>query len=189
MSLPNSPPDVLADDDVTLRIVRHDDWLLDYALSRDPEVCAGTTFPRQLSEPAARARVARAISRRDAGESARYVVERAGQIVGLAGIASRGDGEVEIYYALLPVGRGQGLAARAAGVLADWADRAGARRVVLVTFPGNRASQRTAFRAGFRRVGSEQSRGHDRGRVLVWAYHAGGGQRRTCTQDNDDAKP
>jgi RimJ/RimL family protein N-acetyltransferase len=153
-----------------LRAVRDSDWPLDFALSRDPAVLAGSSFPTGLSEQAARRRVARAVRRRAAGESARFTLVREGDVVGLAGLAARDNGDVELYYALLPAGRGLGLAAVAAVCLTEWAMHAGAPRVVLATFPDNRASQRTARRCGFVPIGSEDGRGDKRQRVIVWAY-------------------
>jgi RimJ/RimL family protein N-acetyltransferase len=171
LPLPAGVPDELrVHRGLLLRAVQDSDWPLDFALSRDPAVLAGTSFPPELSEQAARERVARAVLRRAAGESARFVLEREGDVVGLAGVAARGNRDVEVYYALLPVGRGLGLAADATRCLAEWATQAGAPRVVLGTFPENEASQRTARRCSFVPIGSEERRGDKRQHVILWVY-------------------
>lgn len=171
MSLPAQPPEALAlAVGVRLRAVREEDWVVDWALSRDPAVMVGTTLPYRLSESQARQRVARAIERRAAGESARFAVEQNGELIGLAGVAARPDGDVEVYYALLPAGRGRGIAAAAAHQLADWAHAAGVARVVLVTYPANEASQHTARRAGFVPIGRERGRDDDETSVILWRY-------------------
>lgn len=48
-----------------LRSVQASDWPLDFALSHDPAVVAGTSFPPRLFEQAAQERVARAVMRRE----------------------------------------------------------------------------------------------------------------------------
>ena len=172
MPLPAASPDELRTPrGLRLRAVQASDWPLDFALSRDAAVLAGTSFPPRLSEQAAQERVARAVMRRAAGESARFALEWHGDVVGLAGVAARDDGDVEVYYALLPDGRGLGLAVEAASCLAQWAAQAGAPYVVLVTYPDNEASQRTARRSGFIPTGSSvERRGTTHRRVILWAY-------------------
>ncbi len=174
VSLPARPPEALGlANGARLRAVREEDWVLDWALSRDPAVMEGTTLPHRLSESEARQRVARAVHRRAAGESARFAVEQNGELIGLAGVAARPDGDVEVYYVLLPAGRGQGIAAAAAHDLAGWAHAAGAARVVLVTFPANEASQHTARRAGFVPIGRAPSRDDNETPVMLWGYRPG----------------
>jgi RimJ/RimL family protein N-acetyltransferase len=109
-----------------------------------------TSHPAGLDEAAARARVERS---RGNAVVRRYAIVLNGQGVGLAGIAVRDD--PEIFYALLPAGRGRGAATAAARALADWALEAGARRVMLLTIPGNAASEAVARRAGFAEAGTE----------------------------------
>jgi RimJ/RimL family protein N-acetyltransferase len=109
-----------------------------------------TTHPIGLDEATARAKVERG---RVSTVVRRYSIVLNGQIVGLAGIAISDD--PEIFYALLPAARGRGAATAAARALTDWALEAGARRVVLLTIPGNAASEAVARRAGFTQSGTE----------------------------------
>lgn len=169
--LPAVPPRTLAGTGFLLRVLERGDWSVDHALSRDAAVLAGTTFPRLLTEEQARQRVARAVMRRDAMRSTRYVIDDDGASIGIAGVSARSDVEVEVFYALLPAGRGRGIAAATARLLADWATAAGARRVVLVTFPDNIASRRTAEHAGFVVIGRESRAGSEREGEL-WLYQA-----------------
>lgn len=63
---------------------------------------------------------------------------------------ARERGEGEIGYWVAPEARGRGLAARAVGLLADWAFATlGLRRLELVTYEGNAPSRRVAERCGF----------------------------------------
>ncbi len=169
--LPGRPPDALAVNAIRLRALQVGDWSMDYHLSRDPAVLAGTTFPPRLTEGEARRRVVRAVQGRAEGRCARWVIELDGDAVGIAGASARRDCGVEVYYALLPAGRGRGVATQAARLLAGWATGAGASRVVLVTFPENGASRSTAGRAGFVVVGRETRKGAEGDReVEVWEY-------------------
>ncbi len=99
------------------------------------------------------------------------MIELDGDAIGIAGASAHGNCDVEIYYALLPAGRGRSVATQAARLLADWATGAGAPRVVLVTFPENTASRSTASRAGFVVTGRERREGAEGDReVEVWEY-------------------
>jgi RimJ/RimL family protein N-acetyltransferase len=144
------PPPLLHPEVGELRSLTAADWRLDQALSEDPDVVRWTLHPAGLDEAAARARVER--SRANAVVR-RYAIVLSGQTVGLAGIAVSDD--PEIFYALLPAGRGRGAATAATRALAEWALEAGARRVVLLTIPGNKASEAVARRAGFAEAGTE----------------------------------
>jgi len=99
------------------------------------------------------------------------VVQRAGQPVGVAGVGAGTNGSVEVSYALLPAGRGDGNATRAARLLAQWAHQVGAARVVLTTLSDNHPSARTAARAGFDPVGVQHRtvRGVDT-ELLLWQW-------------------
>jgi RimJ/RimL family protein N-acetyltransferase len=62
------------------------------------------------------------------------------------------DGNVQLGYWVKREARGRGVATRALRLLSDWATaELGADRVQLLTEPENRASQRVAEKAGFRR--------------------------------------
>lgn len=88
------------------------------------------------------------------GVAGLWVIESDGKACGNAGLVVTSPDAVEIFYALLPAARGHGLATRAARLLAGWARTAGYQTVALATFPDNSASQNTAARAGFVRVGT-----------------------------------
>lgn len=76
------------------------------------------------------------------------VIDRAsGRLVGSAALRLR---EEEIGYWVAPDARGNGYAAEATVVLADWAFRSGLARVRLACDVRNLASVRTALAAGFR---------------------------------------
>ena len=79
----------------------------------------------------------------------RYVVlDPAGGAVGTAGLAMNQQQAPEVCYALLPSGRGRGLATASTRALTDWALGVGHEVVVLKTIVGNTASDAVARRAG-----------------------------------------
>jgi RimJ/RimL family protein N-acetyltransferase len=91
-----------------------------------------------------------------AGTGGRYVVrDPAGVVAGTAGVALNRQHEPEVFYALLPTGRGRGLATAATRRLTDWALGVGHGLVVLKTIVGNTASEAVAHRAGFTPAGVE----------------------------------
>jgi RimJ/RimL family protein N-acetyltransferase len=138
-----------------LRALSDDDWTLEQAMSRDPDVVRGTLYPPDLSEESARQRVGRTKQRAGERVAGRYAVLDGHVAVGTAGIAFTDAGDAEVFYALLPHGRHQGAATQAACALSEWALSAGAKRVLLVTIPGNSASEAVARRAGFTVDGQE----------------------------------
>ncbi len=91
------------------------------------------------------------------GEARFAVVDAAsGKYVGSIGlrVTVPAFGVAELGYAMRPGWRRRGYMARALGLVRAWAfDRAGLARLELGTAAGNRASQRTAERAGFMRDG------------------------------------
>ncbi|MDJ0357223.1 GNAT family N-acetyltransferase [Paenarthrobacter sp. PH39-S1] len=125
------------------------DSQLEQALSECADVVTWTYYPAHLTMEQAQARVVRAQESAAAGISARYVLERNGTAVGTAGLKNSDDAP-EIFYALLPAGRGQGTATAAVNSLTAWALSAGAPYVALWTQIGNHASERVAERTGFR---------------------------------------
>lgn len=147
-------PDVLDLDGGRLRPVAEADWPLDHALSRVPDVTRWTYYPADVSEQEARARIIRNVDLRRDGRGGRFVVETAGVPVGTIGLSVRVDGPY-LYYALLPEGRGRGLATSAVLALSAWAFAAGAPQVHALTMRDNTASERVLQRASFARVGLE----------------------------------
>jgi RimJ/RimL family protein N-acetyltransferase len=136
----------------SMRAVREDDWALDWALSRVPDVPLWTYYPADLSPEDARERAARAIAVRDDGRGGRFVVERSGTAVGTVGVVLRTAGP-SVYYAFLPSGRGLGLASQSLRALAGWVLEDAAPHVGARTMLGNTPSERVLERVGFRREG------------------------------------
>lgn len=147
-------PDELVLPGARVRALRADDWELDHALSRVPDVPRWTYYPADVGVDEARERVARSLALRADGRGGRFVVERDGSPVGTIGLALRVDGPY-VYYAFLPAGRGLGLATEAVGALSTWALQHGADRVHAVTMVDNRASERVLERSSFVRLGLE----------------------------------
>ena len=143
---------VLPVPEALLRALREDDWILDQALSRVPDVPRWTYHPADASAEQARDRVARSIALRADGRGGRFVVESGGAAVGLVGLGLRADGP-SVYYAFLPAGRGRGLATASVRAVAGWALDHGADEVRARTMLENGPSERVLERAGFRRGG------------------------------------
>lgn len=150
------PRDPLAAGPFRLVPLAADHWKLEQQLSRCADVVTWTFYPTELNETQARERIIRSQQAAAAGQAARYAVERNGTALGTAGIKNTEDAP-EIFYALLPAGRGQGAAAAAAVALSDWALDHDAPYVALWTLPGNRASERVAQRAGFLSADADHS--------------------------------
>ncbi len=142
------PPPALAAGRFLLRRIGPGDESLERALSDCDDVVAWTFYPPALSGEQARERIVRSQSQSTDGHAARYVVELDGAALGTAGIKNTDDAP-EIFYALLPAGRGRGAATAAAAALSGWALESGAPYAALWTLPGNTASERVAARAGF----------------------------------------
>ena len=83
-----------------------------------------------------------------------FVVEHkeSGRALGLCGLLRRDSHpDVEIGFAMLPAGRGQGYASEAAAATMKLgAEQFGLRRIVAITAPDNRDSIRILERLGFR---------------------------------------
>jgi RimJ/RimL family protein N-acetyltransferase len=141
---------------VTLRLITMDDWPVEVALAAEPDIVHWTRYPPNLDEAGARARIASRMQGAAARTGGRYIVlDSTGTVAGNAGIAMNHQQTPEVFYALLPAGRGRGLATAATRQLADWALGAGHDVVVLKTIVGNTASERVARRSGFFPVATE----------------------------------
>lgn len=141
-----------------LRILSHEDWRLEWTMSRDPDVVRWTLYPPNLTEQAALERIQRTRQWAVQQCGARYaVVDPDDSTIGTAGIACNEEDstEAEVFYALLPHGRHRGAATAAARALTEWALSTGVDRVLLFTIPGNAASEAVASRAGFTLDGDE----------------------------------
>ena len=129
---------------------------MEVALSGQPDVVRWTRYPADLDEAGARVRIEvrlRGVTARTGGRYA--VLDPAGGAVGTAGIAMNQQQVPEVFYALLPSGRGRGLATASTRALTDWALDVGHDVVVLKTIVGNTASEAVARRAGFTPVSVE----------------------------------
>lgn len=163
------PPDELRAVPFRLRGMTREDWPIEQALSRVPDVVRWTRYPPDLTDAEAQERAAQRQAAALEGRSRRYVITEAGRPLGTAGLAIRPNGETEVFYALLPQARGRGAATLAATALTEWALEHGKDRVVLITIPGNHASEAVAGRAGFRPDGHEtRSRHGTEAMLLRW---------------------
>ena len=148
-----------------LRLLGEEDWALEQKLSEVPDIPRWTLYPPRMSETQARRRSQLNRERAVVGSAARYVVEVDEKPLGTAGIAFPERGP-EVFYALLPVGRGAGLATEAVRALTQWAVESGHPVVRLHTMEGNHASENVAKRAGYTRAGQDTD---DDGTVVtVW---------------------
>ena len=165
--LPGDPPG-------RLRALAPEDWRLEQELSRTPDVPRWTYYPPDLSDDDARRRVSWSLDRAAERRLFRYVVVTGTEPVGVVGVTLPDD-VPEVFYALLPAGRGQGLATRAVVVLATWVLGAGHDEVRLGTLEGNTASEAVALRAGFvaRETGTTTVRGGVLETVTRWVRAAG----------------
>ena len=156
--VPVLPPQGLIEDRVRLRALAMTDVGLLRELSRESDVVRWTTYPPDLDEEAARARIAWATAAAD--RVTFCVAELEGRAAGTcgAGVGST-EGSIEMFYAVLPWARRQGVASTALSLLVSAARAAGADSVSLETHVDNIGSQVVAGRAGFVKVG--------RGRLLV----------------------
>ncbi|RHA37536.1 GNAT family N-acetyltransferase [Cellulomonas rhizosphaerae] len=161
-----TPPDEIATAGEVMQAYVPADWPVEQALSRVADVPRWTFYPPDLSEPAARERVARTIAR--AGLAVRYVIRTAQGPVGMVGISGLDGSTPDVFYALLPGGRGRGVATRAVVALADWALDHGAEEVHVTTLVGNDASEAVARRAGFA-VTEERLDERDGAPIRIWS--------------------
>lgn len=148
-----------------VRALREDDWQLEQALSRVPDVPPWTYYPADLTPEDARGRVAHSIALRAQRRGARFAVEREGVAVGMVGLELRTE-VPSVYYAFLPAGRGRGLATEAVRAVARWVLDQGAPEVRASTRLDNVASERVLERAAFRRDGT--GAGRDGTVVTLW---------------------
>lgn len=137
------------------------------ALDRDPEVMRYVGSPagvRSAAETAERARARIQEAERGAQEPlGLWRVEDSADHVfhGLAALLRMPAGDdVELAYRLARAAWGRGIATEAAGALAAHALRTlGLPRLVAVTYPENRASQRVLDKLGFARHGLVEYKG------------------------------
>jgi RimJ/RimL family protein N-acetyltransferase len=137
------------------------------ALDRDPEVMRYVGSPAGVKSPAeteqrARARIEESL-RGDYEPLGFWRVEGRddGSFLGVAALLRMPeDGDVEVAYRLVRAAWGRGIATEAAGALIVHGLRTlGLPRLVAVTYPENRASQRVLDKLGFERRGLTEYKG------------------------------
>jgi len=149
-----------------LRALSVEDWALEQAMSRDPDVVRWTYYPVEMTEEESRHRIKSSLERTKLGLVRRYaIVDRMDDPVGTCGIGSLEGDCPEIFYAVLPQARSRGIATDATRLLAEWALTNGYAMVSLETLDGNEASARVASKAGF--VPVERFQSDHRGE-MVW---------------------
>lgn len=168
------PPDLVVGA-LRLRSLTAADWPLHQRLSRVPDIVQWTLYEPDLSDEDAQQFASRSERFAQEGRLRRYGVSMEGDDLGMVGIStiSEIEDEVEVFYALLPSGRGRGAATMAVQALTDWSLAHGASRVRLSTIIGNAASEGVARRAGFvvEGKGVRSQRGADV-EVLRWVRPA-----------------
>jgi len=88
------------------------------------------------------------------GNAVSFIVEHQGRVAGTVELKDLGNGSGELSWAVVPEHREHGVAGRAVRLLIRYAfDELALHRVVAYTDPHDRASLRTAGRAGLRREG------------------------------------
>ena len=139
----------LEDDEVLLREPTEEDVPALTEALQDPEIPRWTRVPSPYTEDDARAWLA-------ATDEDRFVIvdRETGELLGGVGLRTPEDGVAEIGYWVKREARGRGVAPRAVRLLSEWGLRErGLARISLMTEPKNRASQRVAVKAGYRREG------------------------------------
>jgi RimJ/RimL family protein N-acetyltransferase len=137
----------LEDGDVALRAVAEGDVQAIVAACQDPEIPRWTRVPSPYTEKEARDFLGRA------SDVSAILDTGSGEFLGTIGWWWVAD-NVQVGYWVKREARGRGVATRALLLLSRWAfAELGAARVQLLTEPENRASQRVAEKAGFRREG------------------------------------
>jgi RimJ/RimL family protein N-acetyltransferase len=134
--------------DVVLRPWELADTPAVIAAAADPYILQVTTVPESAGTAEARAYIERQWDRASSGLGYSFAICEPSAAVGQIGLWPR-DGVASIGYWLVPAARGRGLAARALGVLVEWASSVGCAELELFAEPWNEASLVTASRCGF----------------------------------------
>jgi RimJ/RimL family protein N-acetyltransferase len=167
----------LADDVIRLRPPEPDDVDAVFAYCQDPDAARFTTIPWPYERHHAVEWIEESTRCWADGVRASFVVVDAstGELVGSIGLVrlDRDAGEAEVGYLVKREARGRGIAPRAVRLVRDWAlGELGFARLELQTDVRNRASQRVAEKAGFRREGEVEppERCRERsGRMVMFA--------------------
>lgn len=161
----------LADEVVRLRPFTLDDVPAVTAACQDPEISRWTaTIPTPYTEQHAHDWIS---GHAESNDVELAIVERETErLAGAIGLVLGPPGIGEIGYWAVPEFRGRGYTTGALRLLAGWAfDERGLARLQLMTFPGNRASERVAEKAGFQREGLLRAYADQRGeRKDAWMW-------------------
>jgi [ribosomal protein S5]-alanine N-acetyltransferase len=165
------PVEGISDGVVRLRLMSKADVPAVVEGCQDPEIQRYTTVPSPYRESDALQWLSESEARRREGLALATIVVDAdgGAVLGAIDVRREGGdaGRWSIGYATYPHARGRGVATRALRMLARFGfEHVGARRIEVCVEVANRASQRVAEHAGFRREG------------LLRSYQVIGGQRR-----------
>ena len=102
------PPDVLEWEDGCLRALSVEDWALEQAMSRDPDVVKWTYYPVEMTEQESRHRIQDSLERTRRGLVRRYAIFNGeDDPVGTCAIGALDDDCPRISYAVLRQGRNQ----------------------------------------------------------------------------------
>jgi RimJ/RimL family protein N-acetyltransferase len=151
---------------VTLRPWRESDIPAVFEACQDPEIARWTAVPSPYTEQHARDFVAHGVPGRQ--DDVQFAMEDAasGELLGSIAIFQPQEGIGEVGYWVAAPARGRGVAVRAVRLVVGWALEArDLRRIQIHTLPGNRASERVAEKAGFKREGVLRSYAVMKGRV------------------------
>lgn len=149
------PDPPLSDGRITLRPWRESDAPALVAAFQDPEIPRWTFIPVPYSARDARDFIARQRRDRDGGVALAFAIVAAGddaRVLGGTGLepVERVTRRGEIGYWVAREHRGRGIATAAVRLLAAWAlGDLGLRRLEILAFRGNAASERVAQNAGF----------------------------------------
>jgi RimJ/RimL family protein N-acetyltransferase len=155
LALPDPP---LGDGTIALRPFTALDVPWVAAACAEPLVARFTFVPEPYGEREARAWIGGQAAERERGAALELAIADAATGEGLGAVDLAGfawpHARGEIGYWVAPAARGRGVATRAVALLARHGFEAlGLARIEILAFAANRASQRVAERAGFRREG------------------------------------
>jgi RimJ/RimL family protein N-acetyltransferase len=154
LSYPDPP---LGEGPLVLRPWEDGDVEVMVAMCRDADIVRFTRVPDPYSEADARAWIDAQPGRLEGGAGVTFAITVGGGApVGSMGLRiDEADRDIaEAGYMVAPAARGRGVATTALRLVSRWAlEDLGMARVHLTTHVDNRASQRVAERAGFRREG------------------------------------
>lgn len=159
MTEPLAVPDPeLADDIIRLREWSDDDALWVWHAVQDPEIPRFLGIPRNHTLDGVRRWLSFVPEDLAAGSGVNLAIVSAtsGELLGSVGVTRSCDDPAigEVGYWIAREARGQGVATRAVGLIAEWAFVGmGLARLEITTHEDNEASLRVAERCGFQREG------------------------------------